>query len=66
MIFKDLIEQLTEHYATLAMNPSTVEHARWMVRKLRDDESGLFKELPELVRQRIEKKKQIQTPASDG
>ena len=64
MIYQELLEQLTEHYADMAMNPSTVEHARWMVRKLRDDQSGLFKDLPELIKQRIEEKngkKEIQT-----
>lgn len=56
MIYQELLEQLTEHYADMAMNPSTVEHARWMVRKLRDDPSELFKDLPELIKQRIEEK----------
>ena len=56
VIYRDLIEQLTEHYATMAMNPGSIEHARWAVKKLRDDESGLFKDLPELVKQRIEEK----------
>lgn len=62
MIYQELLEQLTEHYADMAMNPSTVEHARWMVRKLRDDPSELFVDLPELIKARIyEKKKQVQT-----
>ena len=54
--YQDLIEQLTEHYATMALNPGSIDHARYAVRKLRDDESGLFKDLPELVKQRIEEK----------
>ena len=61
VIYRDLIEQLTEHYATMAMNPGSIDHARYAVRKLRDDESGLFKDLPELVKQRIEEKKNAQT-----
>ena len=56
MIYQELLEQLTEHYADMAMNPSTVEHARWMVRKLRDDPSELFVDLPELIKRRIEEK----------
>ena len=61
VIYRDLIEQLTEHYATMAMNPGSIDHARYAVKKLRDDESGLFKDLPELVKQRIEEKKHAQT-----
>lgn len=61
MIYQDLIEQLTEHYATMAMNQGSIDHARYMVKKLRDDESGLFKDLPVLVKQRIEQKKMEQS-----
>lgn len=61
MIYRDLIEQLTEHYATMAMNPGSIDQARYSVRKLKNDESGLFKDLPELVKQRIEEKKNAQT-----
>ena len=64
MIYKELLERLTEHYANMAMNPYTLDHARYRVRELKNDQTGLFKDLPELVRQRIEEKKQIQT-ASD-
>ena len=53
----------------MAMNPSTVDHARYMVRQMRDDPSGLFKDLPQLVKQRIEelkseKEKQIHSKAN--
>lgn len=57
MIYQDLIEQLIEHYATMAMNPGSIDHARYMVKKLHDDESGLFKDLPVLIKQRIDEKK---------
>ena len=53
-MFKSLILSLTDHYAMMAMNPSTVDHARYMVRQLRDEPTGLFKDLPNLVKQRIE------------
>ena len=70
-MFKSLILSLTNHYAMMAMNPSTVDHARYMVRQLRDEPTGLFKDLPNLVKQRIEeikdeKEKQIQTPPNQG
>ena len=61
-MYEQLIQRLADHYATMAMSPSTIDHARHQVRLLREDDSGLFKNLPELVKERIdEKKKQIQT-----
>lgn len=65
-MFDDLIQRLTNHYAIMAINPATLEHARYMVRQLRDEPTGLFKDLPNLVKQRIEelkneKEKQVQT-----
>ena len=59
--YQDLIEQLTEHYATMALNPGSIDHARYAVKKLMNDESGLFKDLAELVKQRIEEKKNAKT-----
>lgn len=66
MIYKDLIERLTEHYANMALIPGTLGHARYMVKQLKADQTGLFVDLPELVRQRIEEKKQIQTAPNQG
>jgi hypothetical protein len=61
-MYEQLIQRLAEHYATMAMNPAFIDHARHQVRLLRADDSGLFVDLPELVKERIdEKKKQIQT-----
>ena len=61
-MYEQLIQRLAEHYATMALNPASIDHARLQVRLLRADETGLFKDLPELVKERIdEKKKQIQT-----
>jgi len=70
-MFTQVIQKSVDHYATMAMNPSTVDHARYMVRQMRDDPSGLFKDLPQLVKQRIEelkseKEKQIQTQADQS
>jgi len=55
-MYEQLIQRLADHYSTMAMNPGSIDHARHQVRLLRDDESGLFKDLPELVKQRIEEK----------
>jgi hypothetical protein len=61
-MYEQLIQRLAEHYATMALNPASLDHARHQVRLLRADDSGLFVDLPELVKERIdEKKKQIQT-----
>ncbi len=61
-MYEQLIQRLAEHYATMALNPASIDHARHQVRLLRADDSGLFVNLPELVKERIdEKKKQIQT-----
>jgi len=61
-MYEQLIQRLAEHYATMALNPASIDQARHRVRLLRDDDSGLFVDLPELVKERIdEKKKQIQT-----
>ena len=61
-MYEQLIQRLAEHYATMALNPASIDHARHQVRLLRADDSGLFVDLPELVKERIdEKKKQIQT-----
>ncbi len=61
-MYEQLIQRLAEHYATMALNPASIDHARHQVRLLRADDSGLFVDLAELVKERIdEKKKQIQT-----
>ena len=61
-MYEQLIQRLAEHYATMALNPASIDHARHQVRLLKADDSGLFVNLPELVKERIdEKKKQIQT-----
>ena len=61
-MYEQLIQRLAEHYATMALNPASIDQARHQVRLLRADDSGLFVDLPELVKERIdEKKKKIQT-----
>ena len=60
MTYQDLIEQTIEHISTMAMNPATLDHARWRVRQLRDDKSGLFENIVDLVSKRIEEKKNVE------
>ncbi len=61
-MYEQLIQRLADHYSTMALSPAFIDHARHQVRLLKDDDSGLFVDLPRLVKERIdEKKKQIQT-----
>ncbi len=61
-MFSELRQRLVEHYASLAMNPATVDHARFIVRQMQSDESGLWSGIGLQIKERIdEKKKQIQT-----
>lgn len=57
-MYEKSIQTLTEHYARMAMSPHTVDQARHSVRVLRDDPSGLFKDLPELIKKWIEDEKE--------
>ena len=56
-MYEQLIQRLAEHYATMALNPASIDQARHRVRLLRDDESELFKELPLLVKNRLDELK---------
>lgn len=58
-MYEQLIQRLADHYSTMAMNPGSIDHARHQVRLLKDDESGLFVDLPRLVKERIDEKKQL-------
>ena len=54
--------ELIEHYATMAMNPATLEHARLRARELERDSTGLWTGIGKEIKERIdEKKKQLQT-----
>ena len=35
-------QELIEHYATMAMNPATLDHARYRTKELEKDSSGLW------------------------
>jgi hypothetical protein len=56
-MYEQLIQRLADHYATMAMNPGSIDHARHQVRLLRADDSGLFVDLPELVKVKIDELK---------
>lgn len=58
-------QNLVRHYAVMAMNPSTVGQARWRVRELEKDSSGLWIGIADEVAAKIkelksEEEKQIQ------
>ena len=66
---QDLLKWITNHYACMALNPATLEHARYRVRELKDCPTKLFVDLPNLVKQRIEElknEKKEQLPPEDG
>ena len=68
-MYEQLIQRLADHYSTMALNPASIDHARHRVRLLREDDSGLFVDLPRLVKERIDEKKNqaksLQTGGSD-
>ena len=46
-----------EHYAKMAMNPGAIDHARFMVKVLEKEPTGLWIGLGKLVAARIKEKK---------
>jgi hypothetical protein len=55
--FQDFRDRLVSHYAQMALNPATLEHARYQVLKMQQEPSGLWDGLGILVKQRIEELK---------
>ena len=49
--------RVVEHYADLAMSPHSLDHARYMVKQLMNESSGLFKNLGQDVKLKIEEKR---------
>ena len=47
------VEYLTNHYALMAMNPASIEQARWRTKELKED----FPTLPTLIANRIKELK---------
>lgn len=64
-MFSKLRQNLVRHYAVMALNPSTVGQARWRVRELEKDSTGLWIGIADEVAAKIkelnnEKEKQVQ------
>ena len=49
--------KLVEHYARMAMNPATLEHARMRVRELEKDPTGLWNGIALEVKQALDEMK---------
>jgi hypothetical protein len=65
--FQDFQDRLVSHYAQMALNPATLEHARYQVLKMQQEPSGLWDGLGILVKQRIEELKGVKNePVSDN
>ena len=59
-------QKLVDHYAQMALNPATLDQARWRTKELEADSSGLWigigKEIAAKLKElKNEKEKQIQT-----
>jgi hypothetical protein len=57
--FQDFRDRLVSHYAQMALNLATLEHARWRVLEMQQDQSGIWDGLGILVKQRIEELKGV-------
>lgn len=53
---QEIYDQTVNHYAKMAMNPAMLDHARYMVRQLMNESSGLFKNLGQDVKEKIDGK----------
>jgi len=50
-------KEIIDHYAKLAMNPGWVDYTRHRVKEMVADKSGLWKDLPMQIKQRIDELK---------
>jgi hypothetical protein len=48
-----LQETIADHYARMAMNPATIDHARYRVREMEADELGCWVGLGKMVAARL-------------
>ena len=48
-----------DHYAKMALNPASIDHARYRVKEMEKDETGLWVGLGKLVAQRIKEMKDV-------
>ena len=51
---QEIYDQTVNHIANLAMSPLTIEHARWRVKELMNDSSGLFGNIAMDVKAKID------------
>lgn len=63
-ISTNLRQHLVEHYAQMALNPATLDQARWRTKELEKDSSGLWigigKEIAAKLKE-LKDEKEIQT-----
>lgn len=62
MNIQDIYNKTVIHYANLAEVPAFLEHARFMVKELMKDQSGLFQNLGQDVKQEIDKRNAQKIP----
>ena len=55
--FEQMSKDTIDHYAKLAMNPGWVDYTRHRVKEMVADKSGLWKDLPMQIKQRIDELK---------
>lgn len=51
---QEIYDQTVLHLATLALSPSTLDHARWRTKELMNDSSGLFGNIATDVKAKID------------
>lgn len=56
-MFKKTRQDLVEHYAKMALNPATLDHARLRVKELEKDSSGLWTGIGKEIAQKIKELK---------
>jgi len=53
------LETIVDHYAKMALNPASIDHARYRVKEMEKDETGLWVGLGKLVAQKIKELKDV-------
>jgi hypothetical protein len=55
--FEQMSKDTIDHYAKLAMTPGWIDYTRHRVKEMVADKSGLWKDLPMQIKQRIDELK---------
>ena len=58
MNLEETYNKIVEHYAKMAMNAGSIDHARYMVKEMEKDKSGMWKGLGRAVANKIEQLKE--------